>query len=93
MSDVSRRARRLAQGLCAQCGVRDHNPERTRCERCSVLCRNLSAERRRYANRRNLCQACLRRKQTPGRGRRCRRCADFYAIARRARARERRAHV
>lgn len=86
-----RRARRLQAGLCAQCGTAEHKPDRTRCEDCLMMCRALSAARRRLANRLGKCQACLRRAQAPGRGRRCKRCADFYLAAQSRRARERRA--
>jgi hypothetical protein len=87
-----KRAERLKAGLCAQCGASEHEPGRTRCKPCLRHCRRLSAKRRRYANRHGLCQACLRRKQWPGRGRRCRKCADFYSIAQRVRDRARREH-
>lgn len=73
-----RRASRLSHGLCAQCGHKAHAMGRTRCKRCLLLCQQLSHKRRRWANRAGKCQACLRRKQAPGRGRRCNRCADHY---------------
>lgn len=91
MSRETQRAERLQKGLCAQCGTREFVPERTRCARCLEMCRQLSAERRRWCNRLNKCQACLRRKQAPGRGRRCKRCAQFYVIGQRERDRVRRA--
>lgn len=77
-SAARRRAARLTLGLCAQCGLDSHVAERTRCKRCLLLCAKLSQKRRRLANRIGKCQACLRRKQAPGRGRRCARCADRY---------------
>lgn len=81
---AQRRAERLALGLCAQCGLAKHAPDRIRCVRCLIMCRKNSADRRSYANARNKCHACLKRRQAPGRGRRCKTCADRYAAQRRA---------
>lgn len=86
---AQRRAERLAQGLCAQCGLTQHEPERTRCVRCLKMCRANSEERRAFANWKGVCQACLKRKQAPGRGRRCRKCADRYREAKRTQRAER----
>lgn len=91
MPEASQRERRLEQGLCTQCGTRELEPERTRCARCLEMCRKLAAEQRRRCNSAGKCQACLRRKQAKGRGRRCKQCADFYLINQRLRDRASRA--
>lgn len=91
MPRETQRTERLAKGLCAQCGTRELAKDRTRCERCLAICRKLAAEQRRWCNRANKCQACLRRKQAKGRGRRCKQCADFYLVGQRERERAQRA--
>lgn len=72
---------RLAAGLCAECGVAKHQEGRTRCVDCAERARQAAALRREIARRRGLCEACMRTPRAPGRGNRCRPCADKYLRA------------
>lgn len=91
MPEADRRAARLEAGLCAECGVVAHVEGRTRCEGCLARARQLAAERRELAARRGICEACMRRKVSAGRGRRCAPCADRYLARQLERERKARA--
>lgn len=91
MPESPRRTARLAEGLCAMCGVHPREPDRTKCEQCLEAGRVWAAARRAHARRLGLCEACMKTKAIRGRGRRCDACADKYIEAQLARDRATRA--
>lgn len=90
MPERERVEERRAAGLCTGCGQDAPAPGRAKCEACLEAARQVAAARRELAGEQGLCEACMRRKRAPGRGNRCKTCADKYLARQLKRDRERR---
>lgn len=91
MPSKERRLARLEDGMCAACGAEPHAQDRTKCQDCLNVASEAAAERRAYARKRGLCEACMTHKASAGRGRRCNECADKYLAVQLKRERAKRA--
>jgi len=83
-------AKRLAAGLCIDCGLAPHRPGQQRCDACAQAAARKAKGRRDYAASNGLCDACYQRNDRPDRTR-CQACADKYNPRQLARDRARRA--
>jgi hypothetical protein len=90
MPEPTRRAARLAAGLCAACGVEPVVEGQTRCKACAEAAREAAAARRELARKRGLCEACMTAKRAKGKTR-CDECAAKYLPAQLERDRAKRA--